>query len=143
MNRISHKGKLCLVAVMAALTILFGCGTRGGVLVESGGNENAVTRNGPLAQKGPPPWAPAHGYRAKQKYLFFPDCPAYYDTDRGVYFYLEGDNWVVSVSLPDRLSLKAGTQVVLEIETDKPYLYYEDHKRKYPPGHSKKFKKKK
>jgi hypothetical protein len=123
---------------MTALSILIGCGTSGGVDVKTGGDTDGVIQQPPVAKKGPPPWAPAHGHRAKYKYLYFPECPAYYDTDRSVYFYIEGANWVVSVSLPDRLSMKVGEHVVLEMDTDKPYTYYNDHKKKYPPGQAKK-----
>ena len=31
-----------------------------------------------------------------------------------------------------------GEHVVLEMDTDKPYTYYSDHKKKYPPGQAKK-----
>jgi hypothetical protein len=60
-----------------------------------------------------------------------------------VYFYLEGNNWVVSVSLTERLSMKMGEHVVLEMDTDKPYTYYSKHKEQYPPGQTKKKKNKK
>jgi len=34
--------------------------------------------------------------------------------------------------------MKVGEHVVLEMDTDKPYTYYSDHKKKYPPGQAKK-----
>ena len=138
MNRYRNNGLLSLMVIITALTVFIGCGTSGGVGVKTGGDTDVVIQQPPVAQKGPPPWAPAHGHRAKYKYLYFPECPAYYDTDRSVYFYIEGANWVVSVSLPDRLSMKVGEHVVLEMNTDKPYTYYNDHKKKYPPGQAKK-----
>jgi hypothetical protein len=138
MNRYCKNGSLSLLVILTTLTVLLGCGTSGSVGVKTGGGNDAVIQQPPVAQKGPPPWAPAHGHRAKQRYLYFPDCPAYYDTDRSVYFYIEGANWVVSVSLPDRLSMRVGQHVVLEMDTDKPYTYYNDHKKKYPPGQAKK-----
>ena len=143
MNRYRYEGLLSLMVIMTALTVLIGCGTSGGVGVKTGGDTDVVRQQPPVAQKGPPPWAPAHGHRAKHRYLYFPECPAYYDTDRSVYFYIEGANWVFSVSLPDRLSMKVDEHVVLEMDTDKPYTYYNDHKTKYPPGHAKKNKSKK
>jgi hypothetical protein len=138
MKRYRNNRLLYLIVITTALTILIGCGTSGGVGVKAGGGNDVVIQQPPVAQKGPPPWAPAHGHRAKQRYLYFPDCPAYYDTDRSVYFYIEGDNWVVSASLPDRVSINLGKYVALELDTDKPYLYYNDHKKKYPPGQAKK-----
>ena len=58
--------------------------------------------------------------------------------DRSVYFYIEDAIWVVSIFLPDRVSMKVGEHVFLEIDTEKPNTYYNDHKKKYPPGLAKK-----
>ena len=138
MKMYSDNGLQSLMVILTALSVLIGCGTGGGVGVKTGGGNEVITQQPQVAQKGPPPWAPAHGHRAKYKYLYFPECPAYYDTDRSVYFYLEGNNWVISVSLPERLSMKVGQHVALEMDTDKPYTYYSEHKKKYPPGQVKK-----
>lgn len=35
---------------------------------------------------GPPPWAPAHGYRAKHSYHYYPSAEVYFDTGRGSTF---------------------------------------------------------
>jgi hypothetical protein len=53
---------------------------------------------------GPPPHAPAHGYRAKYSYRYYPS---------------------------------------IEMDTDRPYTKFKEHKKKYPPGQLKKKKKKK
>ncbi len=137
MNRYHNNGLLSLVVIITTLTLLIGCGTSGSVGVKTGGGGDVVIHKPTAAQKGPPPWAPAHGHRVKYKYLYFPECPAYYDKNRSVYFYIEGANWVVSVSLPDRLSMHLGEHVALELDTDEPYTYYNDHKKKYPPGQTK------
>ena len=97
---------------------------------------------GPESQAGPkklwkgspPPHAPAHGYRAKYNYRYYPSTCAYFDTSRKVYFYLEKGNWQMSVSLPQTLQLRLGDYVTIEMDTDKPYTKFADHKRKYPPG---------
>jgi hypothetical protein len=34
--------------------------------------------------------------------------------------------------------MKVGDHVVLEMDTDKPYANYNDHKKNYPPGQAKK-----
>lgn len=80
---------------------------------------------------GPPDHAPAHGYRAKYQYRYYPDCKVYHDTARGVYFYLKGENWEVGVSLPSHLKKDLGEYVSLELETDRPYLFNEEHNKKY------------
>lgn len=96
----------------------------------------------PNPEKGPPPHAPAHGYRAKYRYNYYPDVSVYLDVDRRMYFYLEGDKWTVSVSLPERLRLSLGDYVTIELDTDKPYTKHKEHKGKYPPGQLKKKNKK-
>ena len=91
--------------------------------------------------KGPPAHAPAHGYRAKHAYRYYPNERTYYDTQRQLYFYLEGYGWQVGVTLPSYIQL-SNEYVSITLDTDKPYEYYDEHKRKYPPGQMKKGKKK-
>jgi len=90
---------------------------------------------------GPPPHAKAHGYRAKHTYRYYTCVRVYFDLHRKVYFYLEGDNWRMSVSLPSQLRVQLGEYVTIEMDSDKPYTRFEEHKRKYPPGQLKKKKK--
>lgn len=97
-----------------------------------------VGSKGPVVKSGPPPHAPAHGYRAKYKYYYYPDAYVYFDISRGIYFYLEGETWVMSVSLPRRLRISLGDGVMIEMETDRPYTRFAYHKAKYPPGQLKK-----
>ncbi len=87
---------------------------------------------------GPPNHAKAHGYRAKHTYRYYPCVQAYYDVDRRTYFYLEGDSWHVSVSLPISLGLQLGNYVTIEMDSDKPYTRFEEHRQKYPSGQLKK-----
>ena len=81
---------------------------------------------------GPPAHAKAHGYRAKHTYRYYPAAQAYYDVDRKAYFYLEGDNWRVSASLPISLKTELGDYVTIGMDSDKPYTGFEDHRLKYP-----------
>ena len=92
-------------------------------------------------KQGPPAHAPAHGYRAKHQYRSYPSRSVYYDTARGLYFYLKGDNWEVGASLPGSLRVGLGDSVSFELETDKPYIHHEAHVKKYPAKQSKKKKK--
>jgi hypothetical protein len=80
---------------------------------------------------GPPQHAKAHGYRAKHTYRYYPSVNAYYDVERKAYFYLEGNNWRMGVALPDSLSVSLGKYVTIEMESDKPYSRFEEHKRQY------------
>ena len=118
------------------LTSFTACGSTGGETHVRWGKE--AEEHPPVPQKGPPPHAPAHGYRAKYRYNYYPDVNVYLDVDRRLYFYLEGDEWKVSVSLPEHFRFRLGDHVTIEMDTDKPYTGHEDHKAKYPPGQLKK-----
>ena len=80
---------------------------------------------------GPPEHAKSHGYRAKHTYRYYPSANAYYDVERKSYFYLEGNNWRVGISLPDNLNLRLGSYVTIGMDSDKPYTSFEVHKRQY------------
>jgi hypothetical protein len=131
---------LKITMVMALCTLVLGLAPgcegprRGGVIIGS-----PAPPPPPPPEKGPPPWAPAHGYRAKHLYHYYPSHSVYYDTGRGVYFYLEGDGWRFSAALPSHIHLGYADYVTLELETDRPYEYFSEHKRKYPPGQAKKY----
>lgn len=92
---------------------------------------------------GPPPWAPAHGYRAKHRYRYYPAVQVYYNVNQGSYIYYENGRWEVSVSLPQRIKINVNDYVTLEMDTERPYAYHHDVVKKYPPGQAKKYKKKK
>ena len=79
----------------------------------------------------PPAHAKAHGYRAKHTYRYYPSANAYYDAERKSYFYLEGNNWRVGVSLPDNLNVRLGSYVTIGMDSDKPYTSFEEHRRQY------------
>ena len=90
---------------------------------------------------GPPPHAPAHGYRAKHTYHYYPDTSVYFDISRRVYFYLDGGNWRMSAALPNHLSVRLDDYVVIGMDSDRPYTESGKHKQKYPPGKMKEKKK--
>lgn len=82
---------------------------------------------------GPPPWAPAHGYRAKTRHVFFKDYDTYYDLAKGVYITLKKGKWEVSAKLPailEKVDLKKAKQVELELDMDEPQKYFKEHKGK-------------
>lgn len=89
-------------------------------------------------EQGPPPWAPAHGHRAKHRYRYYPESYVYYDSGRSVYFYYENGRWQVSVSLPSSIHIEVNDYVSLEMDTDKPYRYHTDVVKRHPPGKQKK-----
>ena len=136
------KWQIVFLIICSLAFFINGCSTVSGT-AHTGSTERDGYEEPPVAKNGPPAHAPAHGYRAKHRYRYYPSCSVYFDIDRAVYFYLEGDNWRVSVGLPDRLRVRLGSPVEIEMDTDKPYLEYEYHKQKYPPGQLKKSKSKK
>lgn len=87
-----------------------------------------------LFSQGPPPWAPAHGYRAKTRYVYFPDRNFYYDLNTRNYIYLSGSNWRVSATLPKLLigiNLGKSTQIELDFVGERPYRENHVHVVKY------------
>ena len=117
-----------LLLLGLGLMFLSGCAvsTRGGF------GSVGVSAPTPHITSGPPPHAPAHGYRARHHYYYYPDVRVYYDTGRGVYFYLRDGEWTMSVDLPNRLSVSLGSRVSLQMEADRPYVKHREHRRKYP-----------
>jgi len=129
--------------IIGLVFLLSGClvsaqGKHGGIIVA----EDPVPR--PTAKKtGPPAHAKAHGHRAKYQYHYYPDTSVYYDTGRSVYFYLNSSGaWRMTVSLPRSLQIRLGDNVTIQMESDRPYSEYYQHKKKYPSKNKKKHKRK-
>ena len=95
------------------------------------GNEYGQIKERDRHHNGPPAHAPAHGYRAKYQYHYYPRCKVYYDTAREIYFYLKGENWEVGISLPSHLKNDLGEYVSLELDTDRPYVFNKEHNKIY------------
>ena len=81
-------------------------------------------------EANPPRWAPAHGYRARTRQVYFPEQNFYYDTHRSVYIYLDNGRWVTNVRLPilyAMINLGNAPKVEMEINSDCPYRYNTRH----------------
>ena len=128
------KRMILFLAIVLLGFSLSACGTTEGAIGFGWGEGSGYGHHHEVKKGGPPPHAPAHGYRAKYKYRYYPASSVYYDMDRGLYFYLEGPDWQISASLPHAIQVGLGDHVVLEMEADKPYIHYDEHKHKYPPG---------
>lgn len=73
---------------------------------------------------GPPPWAPAHGYR--RKFLYYPGSGIYYDAQKKQYFWVDAGVVKVGVRLPK--GIKVGEEgVSVELPREMPDL--KDFKR--------------
>jgi hypothetical protein len=117
------------------LAVAIGSSAWAGSLSVQWGNDPAppVSDGGSYKKKGgPPPHAPAHGYRAKHQYRYYPCCNVYHEPARGMYFWLKGDGWAVGASLPADLMAGLGAPVNLDLDTDTPYTLHADHVQQYP-----------
>jgi len=76
----------------------------------------------------------------KYKYRYYPDPMVYYDIHRELYFYPEKGNWIIFASLPKALNARLDDYVIIEMDTDKPYLYSKRHNIQFPRKDSKKSK---
>ncbi len=88
-----------------------------------------------VKKHGPPPWAPAHGYRKNTRHVYFPAQQTYFDIDRGVYISLKGGKWEVSASIPLSLKgvdLKVAAKIELDFSGENPQSLFGEHKKKYP-----------
>lgn len=83
-------------------------------------------------RKGPPYWAPAHGY--KHRYVFFPEYRCYYDNFSGKYIYRRGPIWVTSINLPTFMfNVSLARKIELDIDNvSQPQVYFEHHISIYP-----------
>lgn len=94
----------------------------------------------------PPKWAPAHGYRAKTRHIYFPEQNFYYDIQQRSYIYLNSGKWSISVAVPTpfiSINLGSAPQIQLDYYGAYPYYYNTDHRVKYKTVKVKKMKPKK
>jgi len=84
--------------------------------------------------QGPPPWAPAHGYRAKTRHIYFPNQNMYYDIQKSNYIYFSNGKWSISTRVPSifvGINLGKSTQIQLDYFGSYPQYFNKDHKIKY------------
>lgn len=77
----------------------------------------------PPACADPPPWAPAHGWRAKHRYVYYPSAEVYYAPESRMWFWLGGNGWQAGVNLPVALQGYVNVGGVnISLDVDRPYL---------------------
>lgn len=81
---------------------------------------------------GPPPWAPAHGWRRKHEYHYYPITQVYYYPHVKRYYWLEGGDWKTGVRLPSYYVIEESKRVVFELD-DEPHKHHFRIKNDYPP----------
>lgn len=67
---------------------------------------------------GPPAHAPAHGWRAKNRYYFYPSCQVYYYPQRNCYIWRGPRGWVVTPKPPEKVVLRAEEAVTVDLDDD-------------------------
>lgn len=103
------------------------------------------------AQADPPPWAPAHGRRAKEgveirsdmvevrpvvrqyNYVYYPAQQVYYAPEQQMWFWMSGGNWQFGVNLPLQYSRYsyAGGGVNVVLHSDRPYVEHDYVEQSY------------
>ena len=131
--------KLILFSFIASSFAFTGCQGMG-VMIGSDPYPEVYSTN---KDTGPPPWAPAHVYRAKYRYRYYPTSRVYYEEGSGAYFYYRDGQWQISASLPIGFRIDVNDFVTLEMNTNRPYEYDNEVVKRYPPGKIKKKDKKK
>ena len=129
--------------ILSLFLFLASChSTRGSIEIDTSRKPSQPPSTyGKKKKHGPPAHAAAHGYRAKHTYRYYATVRVYYDLGRRLYFYLEGQHWRRSASLPRHLRARLDSDYVLiEMNTDKPYTQHAKHKKHHPPGKTKKYK---
>jgi len=81
----------------------------------------------PPALADPPPWAPAHGYRAKQqyRYVYYPRHEVYYAPETQLWFWLDGGRWRAGASLPVGIVVADAPGVAVVLGSDRPYVEHD------------------
>lgn len=83
------------------------------------------------ALAGPPDWAPAHGYRAKQapvareehRYVYYPAQQVYYAPETRTWFWIDGGSWQFGLNLPSQVHVAVnGGGVPVMLPTERPYV---------------------
>lgn len=85
------------------------------------------------AYADPPPWAPAHGKRARQeqqyqereyRYVYYPAQQVYYSPEQQLWFWLNGGQWQLGVSLPAQYRIQTTTGISVMLDVPRPYVQH-------------------
>ena len=123
-------GILCVSSVSAAIDVSLAAEIRLGKALPPPPPEVVVVDE--PAHSGPPPWAPAHGFRRNRDYYYYPAANVYYRPADRMWFHLDGRDWRVGVSLPTSIHIDFDRSVSLTMETDRPFEFHEQVRSYYP-----------
>lgn len=81
---------------------------------------------------GPPPWAPAHGWRRQHEtYYYYPATQVYFYPSVGRYYWLEGREWRFGDRLPRRFVIDESKRVLLDLDYE-PHTQHAKITNTYP-----------
>jgi len=83
---------------------------------------------------GPRPLPPEHGCKATHIYYYYPSAFVYFDVNRKIYFYLADGAWIAAPVLPPTIVIRPDEFVTIELDVDRPYIYFNKHRTEFPPG---------
>ena len=101
--------------------------------VATAGDFNLSIGFGPVVGVAPPPPPPPAPVVVHYRYHYYPEAQVYYMVDRGEYYWCDAGRWRYGRHLPHHYVLR--DHVVMDLDTDRPYVHHVTHVRKYPPGH--------
>lgn len=82
----------------------------------------------------PPAHAPAHGYRAQHRYVYYPEREIYYAPESSLWFWLDGGDWRFGARLPVGYQQYTSGGISIELGTDRPYTEHVTVVQKYGKG---------
>jgi len=115
------------VAQAALLPVFPGC-----VTVVDRPSDEVVVESG---RHGPPPWAPAYGWRRQHEtYYYYPAGQVYYYPSLRRYYRLEGKDWRYGDRLPRYYVIQENKRVALDLEYE-PHTQHAKIREMYPPDY--------
>lgn len=94
----------------------------------------ALALSVPVAWAEPPSHAPAHGYRAKHRYVYYPEREIYYAPETRLWFWLLGNDWRSGERLPAGYQQYTSDGISIELGSDRPYTDHSRVVREYGKG---------
>lgn len=92
------------------------------------------------AYADPPPWAPAHGKRAKQeqqyqqreyRYVYYPAQQVYYSPEQQLWFWMSSGAWQLGVALPAQYNIRSSNGIRVTLDAARPYVMHAHVEEQY------------
>jgi len=70
--------------------------------------------------------------KGRHRYDYYPDVQVYFDPARQLYFFMQANRWAARAALPPEISVRIGSRVTLQLDSERPYEFHEEVRRYYP-----------